>query len=116
TARAVLMADGGRQFTTVHVAGDFVDLPALLLRQMDHSVVALSDCTVVFVPHADLVTITEQAPHLTRLLWLATMIDGAIQREMVASLGRRTPLQHLAHLFCELYLRLEIVGLAANGR
>ena len=83
---------------------------------MDHSVRALTDCSVVFVPHPDLIAITATAPHLTRLMWLSTTIDAAIQREMIASVGRRTPLQHLAHTFCELYLRLEVVGLAEDGK
>ncbi len=115
TARAISLADGRRQLTALHVPGDFVDLHALLLRKMDHSVMALTDCRVVFVPHPDLISITEKAPHLTRLLWLSTTIDAAIQREMIASVGRRTPLQHLAHTICELYLRLEVVGLATGG-
>jgi CRP-like cAMP-binding protein len=116
TARAVTLADGRRQLTALHIPGDFVDLHALLLRTMDHSVTAVTDCTVVFVPHPDLIAITERSPHLTRLLWLSTTIDAAIQREMIASVGRRRPLQHLAHTFCELYVRLEVVGLAADGR
>jgi len=116
TARAISLADGRRQLTALHVPGDFVDLHALLLRKMDHSVMALTECRVVFVPHPDLVAITENAPHLTRLLWLSTTVDAAIQREMIASVGRRTPLQHLAHTICELYLRLEVVGLAESGK
>lgn len=116
TARAVMLEDGRRQLTALHVPGDFVDLHALLLKVMDHSVVAMTTCTAVFVPHADLTRLTEKAPHLTRLLWLSTTIDAAIQRETIASIGRRTPLKHLSHLICELYLRLEVVGLAADGR
>ena len=115
TARAVFLPDGRRQLAALHVAGDFVDLHALLLKTMDHSVIAMSDCAVVFVPHGDLVRVTETEPHLTRVLWLSTTIDAAIQREMIASIGRRTPLQRLAHLLCEQYLRLEVVGLAAGG-
>ena len=116
TARALHLEDGRRQLTALHIPGDFVDLHALLLKVMDHSVVAMNDCVAVFIPHAELVTLTEQAPHLTRLLWLSTTIDAAIQREMIASIGRRTPLNHLGHLICELYLRMEVVGLAEGGR
>src|SRR4051794_2268024 len=35
-------ADGRRQFTALHIAGDFVDLHSFLLKPMDHGVVALS--------------------------------------------------------------------------
>ena len=115
-ARALHMASGSRQITALHVPGDFVDLHGFLLKRMDHSIVALSDCTVVFVPHANLQAITERAPHLTRLLWLATTIDAAVQRKMTALIGRHTPVQRLCHLFCELYLRLDVVDLAIGGR
>ncbi|WP_424813171.1 Crp/Fnr family transcriptional regulator [Roseococcus sp. YIM B11640] len=116
TARAVDLEDGTRQVTGVQVPGDFVDLDALLLRQIDHSVVALSACTTGFTPHKDLIRVTEQAPHLGRMLWLATVIDGAIQRTWIANLGRRSPVAHVAHLVCELYLRLEAAGCASGHR
>lgn len=115
-ARALHTASGARQITALHVPGDFVDLHGFLLKQMDHSIVALSDCEVVFIPHANLQTISEEAPHLARLLWLSTTIDAAVQRKMTALIGRHTPVQRLCHLFCELYLRLDVVGLATDGR
>lgn len=114
-ARAVIMEDGTRQLTALHVPGDFVDLHGLLLRTMDHGVVALANCEVTFVPHEDIISVSETAPHLTRLLWTSTTIDAAIQRKMAALLGRHSPLQRLAHLICEIYMRLEIVGLASEG-
>jgi len=115
-ARAQHLSSGKRQFTAVHVAGDFVDLHGLLLKQMDHGVIALSPCRVAFVPHANLKTVTETNPHLTRMFWLSTVVDGAIQRAWITCLGRRSAIQHLAHLICELYLRLEIVDRAENGK
>lgn len=108
-ARYKLLADGGRQITALHVAGDFVDLHAFLLKTMDHGIVALSNCRVAFSEHEDLKVITEQAPHLTRLLWLDTLVDGAIHREWIVAMGRRSKKSHLAHLICELFVRLEVV-------
>jgi len=48
-------------------------------------------------------------PHLTRLLWLNTIVDAAINREWIASMGRRSKQAHIAHLICELYVRLRTV-------
>lgn len=107
--------DGRRQFTALHIAGDFVDLHSFLLRPMDHGVVAISPCTVVGVPHETIHKITEQLPHLTRLLWLSTLVDAAIHRQWLVSMGRRSAVAHAAHLFCELSLRLKAVGLS-DGR
>lgn len=112
TGREVLLSDGTRQITAIHVPGDFVDLHALLLKVMDHSVVALTEAYAAYVPHQELVRISVAAPHLSRLFWLSTVVDGAIQRAWIACIGRRKPLHHLAHLLCELSMRLNAVGLA----
>jgi CRP-like cAMP-binding protein len=116
TAREVLLDDGKRQITALHIPGDFVDLHAFLLKVMDHSVVALTDCEAAYVPHRDLQRVTERSPHLGRLFWLSTVVDGAIQRAWITSSGCRSATAHFGHLICELYLRLEAVGLAGEGR
>lgn len=110
-ARYKVLQDGQRQITALHVPGDFVDLHSFLLKRMDHAIIAVTDCRVAIVPHDKLREVTERLPHLTRVLWLTTLIDGAIHREWVVAIGRRTAAQHFAHLICELYLRLEAVGL-----
>ena len=114
-ARYRVLEDGKRQITALHIGGDFVDLHAFPLKEMDHGVVALTPCRVAFADHSDLKRITETEPHLTRLLWLLTVVDGAIHREWIVAMGRRSKKSHLAHLFCELYIRLKVVGKAEKG-
>lgn len=115
TARYTILEDGGRQITAFHIDGDFVDLHAFLLKPMDHGVRTMSRCTVVAFPHEALVRITEQHPHLTRLLWLCTLLDSAIHREWLVSKGRLTSLAQMAHLFCEHLVRARVVGIAQEG-
>jgi CRP-like cAMP-binding protein len=62
------------------------------------------------VPHANLAELSRTHPHLTRLFWLQTLMDGAIHREWLVAMGRRPALGQAAHLLCELYLRLEAVN------
>jgi CRP-like cAMP-binding protein len=113
-ARSHYSSEGGRQITALHVPGDFVDLHAYLLKVMDHGVSAIAPCEVGFVSYEWVRWITEQSPHLGRLFWLSTVIDSAIQRAWIACFGRLTTEQHLAHLFCEMYLRLEAAGIASD--
>ncbi|MDB5377455.1 MAG: hypothetical protein JWR00_1901 [Rubritepida sp.] len=115
-ARLLHMADGKRQITAVHIPGDFVDLHGLLLKVMDHSVTAVSDCRAAFVPHPAIIQLAEQAPHIGRLFWMSTTIDAAIQRAWIGCLGRRSAVTHLAYLICEMYLRLNAVDLASDNR
>lgn len=106
------LADGQRQIMELHVPGDFVDLHGFLLKRLDHTVGALTPVRYVAVPHDALRHITETQPHLGRILWFSTLLDAAIHREQIVSVGRRTALSRIAHLLCELYVRLKIVGLA----
>jgi len=116
TVRYKLMGDGRRQITSFHIAGDFVDLHSFTLKRMDHSVAALTPCKIAIVPHENLRDITERLPHLTRLLWLSTVIDAAIHREWIIGMGQRSAHGRVGHLFCELYLRLQAVGLASDHK
>jgi len=109
-----VLRDGQRQITAIHVPGDFVDLHSFPLKHMDHSVGALSDCRIVTFPHEKLQHITEAWPHLTRMLWLMTLIDAAMHREWLVAMGRRNALEQMAHLLCELYVRLGIAGLVTD--
>ncbi len=115
SARVQFLRAGKRQISAVHVPGDFVDLHGFLLKVMDHSVVSVGRSRTAFVDHGDLERLTTRFPHLARLFWMLTVIDGAIQRAFITCLGRRSPKQHIAHLLCELYLRLDVVGLAQDG-
>jgi CRP-like cAMP-binding protein len=114
-ARAKLVEGGRRQITEFHLAGDFVDLHSFLIKQLDHEVITLTQCRVAVVPHEELRAITERLPHLTRLLWLGTLIDAAIHRSWLTAYGRMTAVQRIAHLLCELYVRLDVVGATEEG-
>lgn len=116
TCRYRLSKDGNRLITAIHLPGDFVDLHSFLLKEMDHSVGALTECSIITFPHERLVKVTEQFPHLTRLLWLNTLLDGAIHREWLLGMGRLSAPQRTAHLLCELYARLRALGLASDCR
>jgi CRP-like cAMP-binding protein len=106
------LASGERQIQELHVAGDFVDLHGFLLKRLDHNIGAVSRCRTASVPHDRLKRITEEYPHLSRMLWFSTLLDASIQRETILSVGRRTALARIAHLLCELNTRLEVAGLS----
>jgi CRP-like cAMP-binding protein len=113
-ARSKLLRDGSRQITSIHIPGDFVDLHAFLLHKMDHSVVALVPCRIALVPHENLKRISEKQPHLSRLFWVNTVVDGAIHRNWLTALGRLPAANRMAQLVCEIYTRLAAVGLAKD--
>lgn len=113
-ARSVILRNGSRQLTAVHISGDFVDLHGMLIKQMDHAVIALTECRAAFADHPALERLSANHPHLWRMLSLLLTIDASVQRAWMVGLGRRNSVSHLAHLICELYLRLEAIGAAGE--
>jgi CRP-like cAMP-binding protein len=113
-ARTKDLAGGERQVTQLHVAGDFADLHGFTLKRLDHDVTTMSDCRIAVVPHERIQAMTDKYPRLGRSYWLLTNIDAAIQRELALSLGQRSAISRMAHLFCELYVRLSVVGRARD--
>lgn len=116
SCRYKLLAEGRRQILSFHIAGDIPDLQSLHLGVLDHGVAALTPCTFALVPHESLRHLTRTFPDVAALLWRETLIDAGIFRAWITAIGRRSAYGGIAHLFCELYLRQEAVGLAADHR
>lgn len=108
--------NGARQITALYVPGDFVDLASYTLKRSDQDVLALTNCKLAVAPHDAIARTLERDPGLASLLWLMTNIDANVSREWELSLGQRNALERMAHLFCELHARLELVGLADKTR
>lgn len=107
---------GQRQLVAVHVPGDFVDLHAFPMKRLDHDIATLGPVKIACYDHRTLQGITERYPHLTQKLWFSTLLDAAMHREWIFRLGRLGAEGRIAHLFCELNVKLEMVGMAADGK
>ena len=66
------------------------------------------------MPHERLEDVIERFPRLARAYWFSTNVDAAIHRELALSLGQRSAISRMAHLFCELHARLDMVGRARS--
>ena len=109
--RHKIVAGGARQIVAVHMKGDVVDLQNSFLGVADHSVQAITDCEVAFIPREAVNKLPFQRPNVGMALWHDTLVDGSIFREWIANLGRRDSHARIAHLLCEFSLRLKVAGL-----
>ena len=107
-------ANGARQITAYLVAGDVCDLDVALLDQMDHTITTLSDCSVVRIAPETVTQVMENYPQIARGLRLGTLVDEATLREWLVNVGCRSSDERIAHLLCELLLRLQFVGKATQ--
>ena len=111
--RYKLLPDGKRHIMAYLIPGDLCDVHVFILRAMDHSIGTLSQCRVVDLPQDRVLRMLER-PAIARALWWSALVDEATLREWLVNIGGRPAEQRLAHLLCELLLRLQTVGLA-NG-
>jgi CRP-like cAMP-binding protein len=112
----VLERGGEAHIVSLQVPGDFIDLHGFALKRLDHDIYALGPGRVGRISHARLRQVIDRQPHLARLLWFSTLLDGAIHREWILKLENLNAAQRVAHVFCEICHRLAMVGLGGpNG-
>lgn len=102
----------GRQIVQLHLPGDVADLHVPSLP--GHAMSALGPAVVAFIPQRSLARLFESSARLQHAYLAQLQLDGAILRERVFSLCRRDAVGRVAHLLCELTLRLQAVGMALN--
>jgi CRP-like cAMP-binding protein len=114
--RYKMLPDGRRQVVSFLLPGDLCDLNVFLLDEMDHSIGALTPVTYAEIPRTTIEALCENRPAICRALAIDALVSAAIQREWTVSLGQRTARERIAHLFCEMFERLDGVDLAEDDR
>ena len=111
-----LLGNGRRQYLSFHIAGDMPDAQGLFIERMDHTVCAMGRAMIAFIPHADMVNAFKARPPLSFAVWRETLIDAAIFRDAITNNSARPVLVRMAHLFCELFYRARVSGVAQQNR
>lgn len=107
--------NGSRQIMAYLLPGDLGDLDVALLDTMDHTISTLSACRVVRIAPDTIAELMQHHPQIARGLRMSTLVDEATLREWLLNVGRRSAVERIAHLFCELLVRLQVVGLTDTG-
>jgi CRP-like cAMP-binding protein len=105
------LPDGRRQIIAFFLPGDLCDHNIFILREMDHSVGTITKVAVAGVSQKAFEEVTLGHPRITQALWWEALVTSAIQREWTVNLGQRNATERMAHLLCELFLRLQTVNL-----
>jgi CRP-like cAMP-binding protein len=105
------LPDGRRQIVHFFIPGDLCDANVFILKEMDHSIGAISRVRYGEISPSDFEEMMAQSPRITRSLWHNELVNAAVAREWVANVGQRTAYEALAHIFCEMFLRLKSAGL-----
>ncbi len=106
------LPDGRRQVVSFFIPGDLCDANVFILKEMDHSIGAITQIKVAEITPPDFEALMQESPRITQALWWHELVNAAVQREWTTNIGQRTAYERIAHLFCELFIRLRSVGLA----
>jgi CRP-like cAMP-binding protein len=112
--RYKLLPEGTRQITSILMSGDTCDLHAGQSTSMDHSIATLTTARIAFVPRCTLQGLIDTRPAISRAYFWNQLVYRDTMRAWLANMGRRTGLQRVAHLICELHVRAGNIGLT-NG-
>jgi CRP-like cAMP-binding protein len=88
----------------------------MLLGVADHSIQMLTASDVAYVAAGAVQELAFAFPAIGRAMWLETLIEGSIFREWIANVGRRDARTRVAHLLCEIAVRLQSAGLMTTNR
>jgi CRP-like cAMP-binding protein len=108
-----MLSGGERHIIAWLVPGDLCDLHVSILGEMDHAIGTLAPSKIAYLPRDAVEELTSRHPTINRALWWATLVDEGILREWLVNAGTRSVDKRMAHLFCELLLRLQTVGQAS---
>jgi len=103
--RYKILPSGTRQIMAFLLPGDCCDLHVGMLAEMDHNLQALTPCEVALIPGDRMEALLEDHPAVARAMYKSQLIDEGILRSWIVSMGRRSSIERVAHLMCELYLR-----------
>jgi len=103
--------NGGRQILSIHMKGDVLDLQNSLLGVADHNVQMLTAGEVALIPVEAIRELAAANSNVSMAMWYETLVEGSIFREWMVNVSRRNARTRIAHLLCELGLRLEVAEL-----
>ena len=112
--RYKILPNGARQVLAFLMPGDSCDLHVSLLAEMDHSIQTITPSLVATIDREQLNSLIDKHPAIGKCMYLVQLVDGGTMRAWITSMGRRTSVERVSHLMCELYIRAHAVGLASE--
>jgi CRP-like cAMP-binding protein len=109
-ARFGQTADGERQISALSISGDAPDLHTVVLPRDTCPLQALSEATILCVPHVALREVAARYPAIAEAFWRHCSVDTAITAQWVLNVGRRDAKTRISHLLCEMAVRCNAVA------
>ena len=113
--RRQILENGEHQITCLVLPGEICDPCSLYVPFGLSPVHALTEVEVVKIARADIARLMSRHGEFETALQWQARVASDIQHAWIGNLGRRPALGRMAHLFCEVAIRLDTVGLVRGG-
>lgn len=113
-ARYKLLANGKRQVIGIVLPGDIIGMPSAFFRSSLYSVTALSDMTAQVARLDAFLALCQRIPALAIAMLWHSQREIATYADHIIDVGRRSPLERIAHFVLEMHARLRAAGCAAD--
>lgn len=106
---------GHVQTLALFAPGDLLGAQALALGRETSTLAAVSNSRYALVPLPRLRSLMREHPALVETLWQSLAREAAILQQWMVGMGRRGALGQIAHLLCEMAVRLRVPGPDDDG-
>ena len=109
-ASSIILRSGNRLIQKVHLPGDMLGTPTMVLPRAADTLTAITESVTAFVPYERFGRLFEQAPRLAALFILAVQMERLALMDMLAATGNASAREQLARLLVDLHGRLSLLG------
>jgi len=113
-ARHDQVGDGARRYTAFYVPGDMCDLDSMACPTTVSGLLALTATTILRVPHVELRRLVDGYPGIALAFSRDKAAEASIRAEWTRNLTRKPARARMAHLICEMGVRMELAALGAR--
>jgi CRP/FNR family transcriptional regulator len=113
-ASSIMLPDGARLIQKIHLPGDMLGTPSMVLARAADTLTAITEAVVAFVPFERLGAIYTGLPRLAALFAVAIQAERLALMDTLAVTGRASAKQQVARLLLDLHARLTPLGLVED--
>jgi CRP/FNR family transcriptional regulator, anaerobic regulatory protein len=113
-ASSILLHNGQRLIQKVHLPGDMLGTPSMVLPKAADTLTAITDAVTAFVPYQRFGQLYERSPRVAALFTIAVQMERLALMDVLAVTGNASAREQLARLLVDLHARLSPIGLVED--
>lgn len=107
---SILLRSGNRLVQKVHLPGDMLATPSMVLPRAADTLTAITEAVTAFVPYERLGRLYHDLPRLAALLTMAAQMERLALMDALAVTSKASAREQLARLLLDLHARLTPIG------